>query len=139
DNYTAQDLRDIESLLKKHGALQIDAKDNGLYSAVTTNNDTAISSGYAYTWIRDTVAVSIHQMEIKRHDIAVKTLKTLETYFQKHKHRFIDIITGVSDKNDPMQRPHIRFDGDTLTEINQKWSHAQNDALGYALWLFATL
>ncbi len=38
-----------------------------------------------------------------------------------------------------MNRPHIRFNGNDLSEINQKWSHAQNDALGYFLWLFCKL
>ena len=31
-------------------------------------------------------------------------------------------------------RPHVRFDGRTLSEIgDQRWAHAQNDALGYFL------
>jgi phosphorylase kinase alpha/beta subunit len=38
-----------------------------------------------------------------------------------------------------MNRPHIRFNGNKLKEIDQKWSHAQNDALGYFLWLFCKL
>jgi phosphorylase kinase alpha/beta subunit len=38
-----------------------------------------------------------------------------------------------------MERPHIRFDGRTLTEINQEWEHAQNDALGYFLWFYCKL
>ena len=37
-------------------------------------------------------------------------------------------------------RPHVRFDGRTLSEIgDQRWAHAQNDALGYFLWLSSTL
>ena len=38
-----------------------------------------------------------------------------------------------------MNRPHIRFDGKTLEEIDEKWAHAQNDALGYFLWLYCIL
>src|SRR5262249_47416559 len=38
-------------------------------------------------------------------------------------------------KDDVMERPHVRFNGDTLEEVSQKWAHAQNDALGYALWM----
>ncbi len=38
-----------------------------------------------------------------------------------------------------MNRPHIRFNGTTLEELPEKWSHAQNDALGYSLWLFSLL
>ena len=37
-------------------------------------------------------------------------------------------------------RPHVRFDGRTLSEIgDQRWADAQNDALGYFLWLSSTL
>jgi phosphorylase kinase alpha/beta subunit len=38
-----------------------------------------------------------------------------------------------------MQRPHIRFNGQTLQELDQQWSHAQNDALGYFLWFYCQL
>ncbi len=38
-----------------------------------------------------------------------------------------------------MNRPHIRFDGATLEEISQKWAHAQNDALGYYLWMLCRM
>ena len=38
------------------------------------------------------------------------------------------------------KRPHVRFDGHSLAEIsNQRWAHAQNDALGYFLWLYSRL
>ena len=37
-------------------------------------------------------------------------------------------------------RPHVRFDGRTLSAIgDQRWADAQNDALGYFLWLSSTL
>ncbi len=38
-----------------------------------------------------------------------------------------------------MNRPHIRFNGETLEENSEKWSHAQNDALGYFLWFYCRL
>jgi hypothetical protein len=40
---------------------------------------------------------------------------------------------------DPMNRPHVRFDGRCFEELDQKWPHAQNDALGYFLWFFSML
>ena len=89
----------------------------------------------ANTWIRDTIMITNYQIEIGRYENAQKTVKTLRKYFLKHKRRFINIIKGKTDKNDHMQRPHIRFNGDTLEEIDQFWNHAQNDALGYALWM----
>ena len=33
----------------------------------------------------------------------------------------------------------MRFDGRTLEEIDMPWAHAQNDALGYVLWLAGVL
>ena len=36
-----------------------------------------------------------------------------------------------------MQRPHIRFRGAELADIDDWWPHAQNDALGYALWFLS--
>ena len=46
-------------------------------------------------------------------------------------HRFDDIISGAVDPQDVANRPHVRFDGRTLSEIgDQRWAHAQNDALG---------
>ena len=34
-----------------------------------------------------------------------------------------------------MNRPHVRFDGETISDVDETWAHAQNDALGYFLWL----
>ena len=45
-------------------------------------------------------------------------------------HRFDDIISGAVDPQDVANRPHVRFDGRTLSEIgDQRSAHAQNDAL----------
>jgi len=35
-----------------------------------------------------------------------------------------------------MERPHIRFNGISFAEIDKPWNHAQNDAIGYFLWLY---
>ena len=50
-----------------------------------------------------------------------------------------EIIEDRTDPSQPMNRPHIRFDGDRLIELDEKWSHAQNDALGAFLWLAAEM
>jgi phosphorylase kinase alpha/beta subunit len=47
---------------------------------------------------------------------------------------------GIADPAQPANRPHIRFDGQTLQELpDQQWPHAQNDALGYFVWLVSVL
>jgi len=75
------------------------------------------------------------QFELMNFKSVQKTLNTLIEYFLKYRHRFTDIIEGRADYNNPMLRPHVRFEGHHLEEKNQKWAHAQNDALGYFLWL----
>ena len=42
-------------------------------------------------------------------------------------------------KEDANRRPHIRFTAGNLSELTEKWPHAQNDALGQALWFRLTL
>lgn len=137
-DYAPQDLDAIETFLKAHGTLALKIKPNGLYAAVTTD-EAHLASGYSYTWVRDTVAVCVYHIETSHADIAARAAQTLQDYFTKHRRRLDGIIDGSADKDDAMQRPHIRFDGDTLEEIDQQWGHAQNDALGYALWLAGTL
>jgi len=133
-SYGPNDLAALADFFAEHGTLELNVKPNGLYSAVTADRVVSFL-GYGYTWIRDTIMMTHYQMEIGRHSIARTTLATLRNYFDQHRARFIDIIEGKSDKNDPMQRPHIRFDGNALEEIDETWAHAQNDALGYALWM----
>jgi len=136
--YTLPDLDELNKFFRAHDTLKLVIKDNGLYPAVTTEEKESIS-GYTNTWIRDTIMITNYQYEIGNFNAAVKTVETLRDYFYKHRFRFENIIEGKADKDDPMQRPHIRFNGDSLEEINQKWAHAQNDALGYFLWMLFKL
>ncbi|HWE04649.1 MAG TPA: hypothetical protein VG326_19745, partial [Tepidisphaeraceae bacterium] len=69
---------------------------------------------------------------------AARNCSTLLKYFQEHRSRFRSVIEH-GKPSDPMQRPQIRFDGDSLKELEQKWPHAQNDALGYFLWFYCKL
>ncbi|HLC16169.1 MAG TPA: glycoside hydrolase family 15 protein, partial [Thermodesulfovibrionia bacterium] len=132
-SYTLRELDEFKKFFKAHNTLKLVIKHNGLYPAVTTEEE--LISGYTNTWIRDTIMITNYQFEIVNFDLAVKTVTTLRDYFYKHRFRFKSIIEGKANKDDPMQRPHIRFNGDTLEEIDQKWAHAQNDALGYFLWM----
>lgn len=136
--YTFSDLEELWKFFQVHGTLTFEIKNNGLYPAAATGENGVIS-GYANTWVRDTVMIANFQFEIGNFNLAVRTVTTLRDYFYKHRFRFKNIIEGKADKNDPMQRPHIRFNGDSLEEIDQKWAHAQNDALGYFLWFIFKL
>ncbi|MBE7500387.1 MAG: phosphorylase kinase [Verrucomicrobiales bacterium] len=70
---------------------------------------------------------------------AVRAAKALLDFFRTQRSRFQAITEGRADPANPMHRPHIRFDGERLAEVNQRWSHAQNDALGYFLWWYCRL
>ena len=72
-------------------------------------------------------------------EIATKNLRALMEYFKRYRQKFERIIEHPRIAEDVMNRPHVRFDGESLSEIDEKWSHAQNDALGYFLWFYCKL
>ena len=60
-------------------------------------------------------------------------------FFAGQRWRFDRIIRGETDPHDLANRPHVRFSGATLQELKERWSHAENDALGYFLWFYSRL
>ncbi|MGA8864570.1 MAG: glycoside hydrolase family 15 protein [Gallionella sp.] len=138
DHYSIDQCNEIYTLLIEQGTFDFHKLQNGLFPAASLQAE-AEYTGYRHVWVRDNIYVALaHQLE-GRSSIAVENVKTLARYFLKHKSRFEAIIDGTADFNDPMNRPHVRFNGENLLEINQKWAHAQNDALGYFMWLFCML
>ncbi len=90
--------------------------------------------------MRDNIYVAFAHHAIGASHIATEVVRALIAFFGRYRHRFDDIISGAVDPQDVANRPHVRFDGGTLSEIgDQRWAHAQNDALGYFLWLSSTL
>lgn len=136
--YSLAEIHQIKSFLEQMGTLNFPALSNGLFPAAGFGKD-KIKSGYSNVWVRDNVHIAHAHYVTGKTGIAVKTLTTLMQYFSKHEHRFTDIINGKVDPSTPMNRPHIRFNGEDLEEINEEWAHAQNDALGYFLWMFCKL
>lgn len=139
-----QTLGQIRQQLKAWGSLDFSTLENGLFPAAAVSGETEYT-GYASIWVRDNIHVAhAHWVmgeagDTAKSAVAVKTLATLMDYFQRHRDRFDGIISGQADAGEPMNRPHIRFNGQDLCEIDQKWAHAQNDALGYFLWLYCKL
>ncbi len=74
-----------------------------------------------------------------RPEVAANTAKALATFYQTQRAGIQAIIRDPTVKQTAMNRPHVRFDGDSCQELSQDWSHAQNDALGYFIWLYVTL
>jgi phosphorylase kinase alpha/beta subunit len=137
-NYESKDLQEISLLLHQKEVFKFPALDNGLFPAAIVGNSTEYT-GYAATWIRDNVYVVYSHYLLGEIDIALRTINCLMQYFQKHRIRFENIINSQVDPECIMERPHVRFNGENLEEINQTWEHAQNDALGYFLWLYCRL
>lgn len=136
--YELAEIQQLRRFLSEQGTLRFKSLPNGLFPAAAVNAETEYT-GYANVWVRDNIHVANAHWVLGERDVAAKTLSTLMDYFKTAQQRFQDVIETPSLADDPMNRPHIRFDGASLKEIDQKWSHAQNDALGYFLWLYCRL
>ncbi|CAK8713456.1 Phosphorylase kinase [Candidatus Electronema halotolerans] len=136
--YSSSNLKDIFDLLTGKDSFLFPLLDNGLFPAANLQTESEYT-GYNNVWIRDNIHIAYAHYLNGKTDIAIKNITAFTDYFIKHQWRFEKIIAGELDFNDPMNRPHIRFNGNDLSEIKQKWAHAENDALGYFLWLFCKL
>ena len=133
------DVDRIVAFLTEQGTFRFPALPNGLFSAALGDSGDFALTGYANIWVRDNIHIAHAHWVIGEKVAAVKTVRAILDFYRKYQHKFVDIIEGRTDANDPMQRPHIRFSGADLSELPEKWSHAQNDALGYWLWLTSKL
>ena len=136
--YSVDDVRTLRAFLADQGAFSFSSFDNGLFPAAVVDDSDDVS-GYANVWVRDNFHIAYAHFVIGKAEIAARNVRSLLGFFEKYGHRFRDIITGSADPENVMNRPHIRFDGVTLSELDQQWPHAQNDALGYFLWLAVRL
>lgn len=137
-DYSAEQIAETADFLKRQGTFTFSPLPNGLFPAASLGESKSYT-GYSYVWVRDNIHIAYAHYSVGHVSTATKTLGTLMQYFIKHRSRFIDIIAGRTSPDDVMKRPHIRFNGSTLEEVNERWAHAQNDALGYFLWLYSKL
>lgn len=136
--YTVEKIHEIVKFLENRDTFNFYSLSTGLFPAALTREETQYT-GYKYVWVRDNIYVAYAHYVIGDFDISIKSLKSLMNYFKIYRFRFEKIIETPNVANDVMERPHVRFDGEKLQEIDKKWSHAQNDALGYFLWLYCKL
>jgi phosphorylase kinase alpha/beta subunit len=137
---TPADVRNLTAFLTEQGTFRFPTLPNGLFSAAAGEGGDFELTGYRNIWVRDNVHIAWAHWSVHRDaGTAGRCVLSLLEFFRRHRHRFEDIIDGRADAADPMNRPHIRFDGATLSELPEKWSHAQNDALGALLWLTCRL
>lgn len=137
-SYTAADLARLHQFLDEAGTFDFPALPSGLFPAAHVTADHA--SGYASVWIRDNAHVA-HALFIDGQKAkAAATVAGMAKFLRTQLPKVADVLADKADAAaDPMLRPHIRFDGHQVTEIAVRWSHAQNDALGYFLWIAAKL
>ncbi len=130
---TQADLDVLEAQLRGWGVFDFPQLETGLYSAVV--GDGADETGYRSTWLRDTVHVANVRWDLGETGSVAATCAGLLRWLQVQAPRFEACLSGEAELADPMQRPHVRFDGERMVELDAWWPHAQNDALGITLWL----
>lgn len=96
-------------------------------------------SGYSSAWLRDNVLIADALWRTGRRDRALATFHGLSRFLATQETKMLAILRDPALGRDPQRRPHVRFDGRRLAELPGNWSHKQNDALGYFLWLGSRL
>lgn len=139
DTWTHGEVKAVEDLLIQQGTFHFPRLETGLFAAATSVADDFHLTGYQNVWVRDNVHVAHGHFLWGEQAIAVEDVEALLAFFATQKQRLANMIDGRTTPDQIQQRPHIRFNGKTLTENSESWSHAQNDALGYFLWLTSRL
>lgn len=140
DDYTHESLAEVRARLDAAGTLRFTPLASGLFSAAHLSAENK-SSGYGAVWVRDNIHVAHALWRDGAVGQALATLRALLAFFARgsQSRRFRAIIAGKDDAHAVENRPHIRFNGEQMAEIDEPWSHAQNDALGYLLWFACRL
>ncbi len=143
-------LEKVTAELAAHGTLALRRYSSGGHSAVTVHDprslESAIDGSLIMHWDRDNImqALAEYQLnddqDLRLHLKVAKgawllgLLASLKHHYNYY-HRFVDIIDGKAGAHDFSKRPHIRYNPINLQEVQDPWGHAQNDALGYMLFL----
>ena len=135
EEYSRERLAKIEEILECHRIHEILPIARGLFTASPSQAPDSLT-GYQNVWIRDDVMVANSFRLRGQLAPAIACMKGLTLPLETQRPRFHDIIADVTRalKEDANRRPQIRFTAQSLGELPEKWPHAQNDALGHALW-----
>ena len=133
------DVKRLRGMLDLRGVFCFDAFDTGLFPAVGRGSATERTSGYRSVWVRDNVHIAWAHFVAGRPKAAMRNAAALCDFFETQSARFDAVIAAGRAPRDPMARPHIRFDGTDGHEIDDRWPHAQNDALGAFVWFVGKL
>mmetsp|Transcript_128703 Transcript_128703/g.321092 ORF Transcript_128703/g.321092 Transcript_128703/m.321092 type:complete len:650 (-) Transcript_128703:379-2328(-) len=139
---TREELEKCIAVLTKNKALNLkgaQVSGTNLYTDVSSRAGQPASKVSNNVWVRDNMflALALYVSDTTGEGMqsAVAIVNDVAAFFLKTAARFDDVIGGSADPNDPMSRPHVRFNGAALEENEEFWNHKQNDALGYFIWL----
>jgi hypothetical protein len=138
--YTSTTLDAIQGVLDRLGTTHIETLPNGLPRAADASDHSRTAElGYDAVWIRDTAFIAEVWRVTGEADKAGRAFKSLIAFCSKPSQAGL-LKSGVeaAAAGDVAWarghcRPHIRFDGMNLTELDEPWGHQQNDALGLFL------
>ena len=133
------DVRALVRFLDQHGTFYFPTLPNGLFCAANATHSDFEASGYQNIWLRDNVHIAHAHYVLGDCLTATRAMSAILSFYRGQQERIRDLIEGRLDPHLAMNRPHIRFDGQNLTRLEEQWAHAQNDALGYFLWLTGQL
>ncbi len=135
EKYSLDSLAKIEEILDSSRAHEILPIAHGLFAASPSQAFDSVT-GYQNVWIRDNIMVANSLMLRGQLAPAIACMKGLTLFLKTQIPRFREIIDDPTRtlKEDANRRPHIRFTAQSLGELPERWPHAQNDALGHALW-----
>jgi phosphorylase kinase alpha/beta subunit len=135
ENYTLENLAKIKEVLTTSHTHEVFPVANGLFAA-SPSQAADSATGYQNVWIRDNIMVADSLRRRGEYEPAITCVHGLTRFFEKQLPRFREIIDDPAhvQREDANRRPHIRFMAQTFGELPEKWPHAQNDALGHALW-----
>ncbi|KAJ3388449.1 hypothetical protein HDU92_001523 [Lobulomyces angularis] len=138
-SYSNDELTKLFDLLTKKNSLSFSKiPGRNLFMAAVQDDATAYT-GYENVWVRDNIHIAHAHYVQGDVETTALNVKEIGSFWLKYDNRWIDCIKDPHLAEDVMRRPHIRFNGTELTENTQHWSHAQNDAIGYWLWLSSKL
>jgi hypothetical protein len=135
EEYSLDSLGKIEAILAAYRTHEILPIAHGLFAA-SPGQAPDSASGYQNVWIRDNIMVANSFRLRGQLTPAIGCMQGLTRFLETQRLRFREIIDDPtrSLKEDANRRPHIRFTAQSLGELPEQWPHAQNDALGHALW-----
>src|SRR5262249_10589019 len=108
---------------------------HGLFAASPSQSPDS-ATGYQNVWVRDNVMIANSLFLRGDTASAAACIRGITQFFKKQLPGFREIIDNPSHvlKQEAKRRTPFRFTAQNLSELQDKWPHAQNDALGHALW-----